>query len=191
MESILSSFILVAGSEMGDKTQLLAFSLALRFKRPWMVMSGILVATVLNHALASWAGQFAAQLLQSALLGYVLSISFFVFGFWTLVPDSLEEDKKQLPWNPFFTTTVLFFFAEMGDKTQLATVALGAQFQSVLAVTVGTTAGMMAADGLAVFLGEKIAEKVQMKAVRFFAAMLFFVFGIFTFFQAMRTSGVF
>lgn len=191
LESILSSFVLVAGSEMGDKTQLLAFSLALRFKRPWTVMGGIFTATILNHALAAWAGQFAAQLLHSATLRYVLSVSFFAFGFWTLVPDSLKEDKKQLPWNCFLTTTVLFFLAEMGDKTQLATVALGAQFQSILAVTIGTTAGMMAADGLAVFLGEKFAEKVQMNKVRFFAAMLFFMFGIVALFQAMRASGVF
>jgi putative Ca2+/H+ antiporter (TMEM165/GDT1 family) len=162
---------------MGDKTQLLAFSLAARFKRPWTVMAGILVATLLNHGLASFAGQSLAHILNKAVLQTVLGVSFLAFGFWTLMPDSLEDEKKHPTLDPFLATTVLFFFAEMGDKTQFATVALGARFDSMVLVTVGTTLGMLVSDGLAVFAGEKLAEKIQMHWMRRIAAGLFFAFG--------------
>jgi putative Ca2+/H+ antiporter (TMEM165/GDT1 family) len=174
---VLSSFFLVAVSEMGDKTQLLAFSLAARFKKPWPIMAGILTATLLNHALASWAGEWVSRVVRPDVMGWVLGVSFIGFGVWTLFPDSLDDPDKKHRFGPFLTTTVLFFLAEMGDKTQLATVALGARFQSAIAVTAGTTLGMLAADGLAVFLGEKLAGRVQMKWVRFVAASLFFLFG--------------
>ena len=184
-ESILSSFLLVAFSEMGDKTQLLAFSLAVRFKKPWPILAGIFVATVLNHALASYAGQWFSFALRRDVLGYVLGASFIVFGFWTLKPDTLEDEEKKPRFGAFLTTAVLFFLAEMGDKTQLATVALGARYQSALQVTFGTTLGMLASDGLAVFLGEKLSEKIQMKWIRIAAAGLFFLFGIFSIKQAI------
>lgn len=186
--AVLSSFLLVAVSEMGDKTQLLAFSLAARFKKPWTVMAGILVATLLNHALASWAGEWISRVVRPDVMAYVLGASFIGFGVWTLFPDRLEESNQKHRFGPFATTAVLFFLAEMGDKTQLATIALGARFQSALAVTAGTTLGMLTTDGLAVFLGEAIAERVQMKWIRRSAAILFFLFGSLSIWKGIRLS---
>jgi Ca2+/H+ antiporter, TMEM165/GDT1 family len=177
LETIGSSFLLVAASEMGDKTQLLAFSLAARYRRPWTVLAGILVATVLNHALAAAAGGWIAAQVPPRVMAGLLGATFIAFGLWTLRPDSLEEVRAPGRLGPFLATTVLFFLAEMGDKTQLATVALAARFGSVVAVTIGTTAGMLAADGLAVLLGERLAVGVQMRWVRVVAAVLFFAFG--------------
>jgi putative Ca2+/H+ antiporter (TMEM165/GDT1 family) len=177
LESIASSFLLVAASEMGDKTQLLAFSLAARYRRPWTVMGGILLATVLNHALAATVGSWIAAQVPPRTMAAVLGFTFIAFGLWTLKPDTLDEARAPDRFGPFLTTTVLFFLAEMGDKTQLATVALAARYGSVVAVTVGTTAGMLVADGLAVLLGEKLAARVQMRWVRVAAATLFFAFG--------------
>jgi putative Ca2+/H+ antiporter (TMEM165/GDT1 family) len=178
LQTIGSSFALVAVSEMGDKTQLLAFSLAARFKRPWPIMAGIFAATVLNHALASTVGQWIAAQVSPRGLAIALAVLFIGFGIWTLKPDTLNEDSKPARYGAFLTTAVLFFLAEMGDKTQLATVALAARFQSAALVTLGTTLGMMVTDGLAVFLGDRLASHVQMKWVRWVAAGLFFVFGI-------------
>jgi putative Ca2+/H+ antiporter (TMEM165/GDT1 family) len=177
LEIVVSSFLLVAASEMGDKTQLLAFSLAARYRRPWTVLGGILLATVLNHALAAVAGSWISSQVPPRLMAALLGASFIAFGLWTLKPDTLDEARGPERFGPFLTTTVLFFLAEMGDKTQLATVALAARFGSVVLVTIGTTAGMMAADGLAVFLGERLAARVQMRWVRVAAAILFFAFG--------------
>ena len=177
-EAIFSSFTLVAASEMGDKTQLLAFTLASRFRRPWVVMAGILVATVANHALASSVGVWISAHLPPRLLAAILAATFVAFGLWTLRPDSLDEDNKPPRFGPFLTTVVLFFLAEMGDKTQFATVALGAKFHSVVMVTAGTTLGMAVSDGLAVFLGEKLAHRVQGRWLRISAAVLFFAFGL-------------
>jgi putative Ca2+/H+ antiporter (TMEM165/GDT1 family) len=177
MEAIVGSFALVALSEMGDKTQLLAFSLATRFRRPWAVMAGILVATVLNHSLASGAGTWISANVAPRIMSAVLAATFFAFGLWSLRPDSLEEGGRADRFGPFLTTTVLFFLAEMGDKTQLATVALAARYRAVATVTVGTTLGMLASDGLAVFLGERFASRVPMRWLRRVAAAGFFVFG--------------
>lgn len=184
--AVFDSFLLVAVSEMGDKTQLLAFSLAARFKKPWPVMAGILVATLLNHALAAWAGEWVSSIVRPDVMGLVLGISFIGFGVWTLFPDRLEDPERQHRFGPFLTTAVLFFLAEMGDKTQLATVALGARFQSAVTVTAGTTLGMLVTDGLAVFLGEKLAERIQMKWIRRIAAALFFIFGLWSIWGALR-----
>jgi putative Ca2+/H+ antiporter (TMEM165/GDT1 family) len=178
LETIGSSFLLVAASEMGDKTQLLAFSLAARFRRPWTVMGGILLATILNHALAATAGSWIAAQVPPRVMAGVLGATFIAFGLWTLQPDTLDDARAPDRFGPFLTTTILFFLAEMGDKTQLATVALAAQFGSVVAVTVGTTAGMLLADGLAVFLGERLATRVQLRWIRVAAASLFFAFGV-------------
>jgi putative Ca2+/H+ antiporter (TMEM165/GDT1 family) len=177
LEAIGSSFLLVAASEMGDKTQLLAFSLAARFRKPWPIMAGIFVATILNHGLASSLGSWISSNVPPHVMAWVLAATFIGFGLWTLKPDTLEEARGPERSGAFTTTVVLFFLAEMGDKTQLATVALAAEFHSVVLVTVGTTLGMLAADGLAVFLGERIAAKVQMKWIRWTAAGLFFLFG--------------
>ncbi|WP_242333839.1 MULTISPECIES: TMEM165/GDT1 family protein [unclassified Anaeromyxobacter] len=177
MEAIVSSFFLVAISEMGDKTQLLAFSLATKYRRPWVVMGGILAATLLNHALASTVGTWASAHVPPRVMAGILAATFIAFGLWTLKPDTLEENARPDRFGPFLTTTFLFFLAEMGDKTQLATVALAARFGSVLLVTTGTTLGMLASDGLAVFLGERLAERAPMRWIRIGAAGLFFAFG--------------
>ena len=181
-----SSFALVAASEMGDKTQLLAFSLAARFRRPWVVMAGILVATVANHALASTVGVLIAARVSTRVMAAILAVTFVAFGLWTLRPDTLDEKEEPSRYGPFLTTVVLFFLAEMGDKTQLATVALGARYQSLLLVTTGTTLGMLVADGLAVALGDRLASRVQGRWVRVVAASLFFVFGALSAWTAWR-----
>jgi putative Ca2+/H+ antiporter (TMEM165/GDT1 family) len=186
IQTIVSSFLLVAASEMGDKTQLLAFSLATRFRRPWAIMAGIFVATLLNHGLASTLGSWISSNVPQHVLAYILAATFIGFGLWTLKPDKLEEAKGPERFGAFATTVVLFFLAEMGDKTQLATVALAAQYKSVVLVTIGTTLGMLAADGLAVFLGERLAAKVQMKWIRWIAASLFFAFGGAALWSAMQ-----
>ncbi len=181
LEAVLGSLSLVAVSEMGDKTQLLAFSLAARFKRPWVILGGIFVATVLNHALASTVGQWLAAQVTQKTLSMVLGALFIGFGIWTLKPDTLDEEKNSDRFGPFLTTVILFFLAEMGDKTQFATVALAARYQNAVLVTIGTTLGMMVTDGLAVFLGDRLAHRVQMKWIRYFAAALFFAFGLLSF----------
>jgi putative Ca2+/H+ antiporter (TMEM165/GDT1 family) len=181
-----SSFALVAASEMGDKTQLLAFSLAGRFRRPWTIMAGILVATVANHALASSVGVLIAAHLSKRLMAGILAATFAVFGLWTLRPDTLDEQERPSRFGPFLTTVVLFFLAEMGDKTQLATVALGARYHDFVAVTLGTTAGMLVADGLAVAVGDRLAARVQGRWVRVVAATLFFAFAALSAWTAWR-----
>ena len=161
--ALLASFAVVALAEMGDKTQLIAFMLASRYRRPWVVMLGILLATTLNHALGRPRRQHRP--------------GFLTFGVWALAPDAAEEPAERRRWGPLVATTVIFFFAEMGDKTQLATAALGARYAAPLAVTVGTTCGMLAADALAVFAGARLSARVPMRAVRRIAAGLFFLFG--------------
>ena len=186
MEAIFSSFLLVAVAEMGDKTQLLAFSLATKYRRPWLVMGGILLATLLNHALASTVGSWASTLVPPRVMAGVLAATFIAFGFWTLMPDTLEERERPERFGPLLTTAILFFLAEMADKTQLATVALAARYRSVVLVTTGTTLGMLCSDGLAVFLGEKLAGRAPVRAVRIVAAALFFAFGAVSLWRAVR-----
>jgi putative Ca2+/H+ antiporter (TMEM165/GDT1 family) len=171
------SFVVVALAEMGDKTQLVALSLASRYRRPWLVMLGILIATLANHALASSVGVWLAASVSEKVLAVVLGLGFVAFGVWTLFPDRAEEPAARGGWGPLLSTTVVFFLAEMGDKTQLATVALGARYGAPVAVTAGTTAGMLAADGLAVLVGSRLADVVPMRLVRGVAATLFFLFG--------------
>ena len=185
-ETIASSFTLVAASEMGDKTQLLAFSLAGRFHRPYAVMAGILVATLANHALASSLGAWISAHVPQRVMAGILAATFVGFGLWALRPDTCDEDNKPGRFGPFLTTAALFFLAEMGDKTQLATVALAARFGNAVLVTVGTTLGMLASDGLAVFLGERFASRVQGRWLRWGAAGLFFVFGLASAYTAIR-----
>src|SRR5262249_10398464 len=175
MTALWTSFVLVSLAEMGDKTQLVAFSLASRYQRPWPVMWGILLATVLNHALASSLGWWLAGMIPHAALAWILGLGFIAFGFWTLVPDRAHERQgQQRRWGPFATSAVVFFLAEMGDKTQLATLALGARFQSAVVVTIGTTLGMLAADGLAVFAGTRLGGIIPLQRLRWIAAGLFF-----------------
>jgi putative Ca2+/H+ antiporter (TMEM165/GDT1 family) len=186
VEAILSSFALVAVSEMGDKTQLLAFSLASRYRRPWTVMGGILVATLLNHGLASWLGTWVSAQVPPRIMALALAATFVGFGLWTLRPDELKESEREERFGPFVTTAVLFFLAEMADKTQLATIALAAQYRSVVLVTAGTTLGMLASDGLAVFLGARLAAHVQVRWIRLGAASVFFAFGAASLWRAWR-----
>jgi putative Ca2+/H+ antiporter (TMEM165/GDT1 family) len=178
LSTLLSSFGLVAISEMGDKTQLLAFALAVRFKKPWAIMGGILIATILNHGLASWGGYWVSSHLPPLVLRLVLALIFIVFGVWILVPDKDEIGSNVGRWGAFVSSAGAFFLAEMGDKTQLATVALGARFGSYGLVTIGTTLGMLFSDGLAVFLGDKYSHKISMVWVRRGASVLFVAFGL-------------
>lgn len=171
---------------MGDKTQLLAFSLATRYRRPWVVMAGILTATILNHALAAAAGSWISAHVPARVMAGVLGATFVGFGVWTLKPDTLDGDARTSRFGPYVTTTILFFLAEMADKTQLATVALAARYRSVVLVTIGTTLGMLLSDGLAVFLGERFAQRVPMHWLRRAAATLFFVFGAISLWAALR-----
>lgn len=173
-----SSFAVVAVGEMGDKTQLIALSLAARYRRPWTVMLGILVATLANHGLASAAGAWAARAISAWALGWAVGLGFIAFGVWTLFPDSAGEPGSGGGWGPLLSTIVIFFLAEMGDKTQLATLALGARFDSTLTVTAGTTLGMLAADALAVFAGGWLVERVPMRRIRWIAASIFALFGV-------------
>lgn len=178
MDMIVQSFLLVVASEMGDKTQLLALVLASRFRKPWTIMAGILVATLLNHGLAAWIGGWVSSFVSPLVLSWILAITFFAFAFWLLIPDKDEGMPREQRFGPFLTTTIVFFLAEMGDKTQFATVALGAKFNAPIIVTLGTTAGMLVADGLAVFFGDKLTDRIPMKWVRRFACLLFILFGI-------------
>ncbi|HLU92240.1 MAG TPA: TMEM165/GDT1 family protein [Pedomonas sp.] len=179
MEAFITSTAVVALAEVGDKTQLLALVLATRFKRPWPIVAGIFVATLVNHFLAALVGAEAAFLLDSQWFRYLIALSFIGMAIWTLVPDKLD-DVNQTPsrYGAFLTTLVAFFLVEMGDKTQIATVALGARFHDALTVTLGTTIGMMIANAPAVFLGNGLMKRVPVDVVRKIAALLFLIIGL-------------
>jgi Ca2+/H+ antiporter, TMEM165/GDT1 family len=178
MEALLVSAGLVAIAEIGDKTQLLAILLAARFRKPVPIILGILVATIANHALAAFVGVAAGGFLQGPWMRWVLGVAFIAFAAWALIPDKFEEDETPKDRaGVFLTTLVAFFFVEMGDKTQVATVALGAQFQNVLLVATGTTLGMMLANVPAVILGEAAATRIPLKYVRWAAAACFAAIG--------------
>lgn len=181
MEAFLTSASLVALAEMGDKTQLLAMLLATRFRKPVQIILGIFAATILNHFLAALVGHSIAGVLTQPWFRYAVAGSFIAMALWTLVPDKIDEDAPLAAPSKagvFLTTAIAFFLVEMGDKTQVATVALGARFDSLLAVTAGTTFGMMAANVPAVFFGEALAKKVPMRALQLSAALLFLGLGL-------------
>lgn len=186
MEAFLTSAAVVALAEIGDKTQLLAIVLATRFKRPLPIILGILVATLANHLLAALVGQQAAAILEGAWFRYLVAASFIAMGFWTLIPDKLDDvQDKPARFGAFLTTATAFFLVEMGDKTQVATVALGARFADVGSVTAGTTLGMMLANVPAVFLGNELIRRVPMAAIRMAAALLFLAIGLWVLAQAL------
>jgi putative Ca2+/H+ antiporter (TMEM165/GDT1 family) len=187
-EPFLVSTGVVALGEMGDKTQLLAIVLAARFQRPWPIVWGILVATVVNHAAAGALGGWVAQAVGPDILRWVIGISFLAMAGWMLIPDKIDEDAvgDYKRFGVFGTTVVAFFLAEMGDKTQIATVALAARYPEIVQVVLGTTFGMMLANVPAVFLGDKIARKVSMKLVHGIAAAIFAVLGVLTLFNVGR-----
>ena len=180
--TIFISTGVVALAEMGDKTQLLAFLLAARFKKPVPIILGILLATIVNHGFAGALGAWITTLLSPNTLGWILGLSFIAMAIWTLKPDEIEEDEAKIAgrFGVFGATTITFFLAEMGDKTQIATVALAANYSSVILVVIGTTLGMMIADVPAVFIGTKFAQKVSMKLVHGIAAAVFAVLGVIT-----------
>lgn len=180
MEALFLSTAIVALAEMGDKTQLLSFVLAAKLKRKGPIMLGILVATLANHFLAGTLGAWLASLVSPETLRWIVALSFFVFGIWALKPDELEEGKALPDAGVFMTTLIVFFLVEMGDKTQLATIALAARYDALAMVVAGTTLGMMLANAPAVWLGEALAHRVNMQALRWVAAGLFVVMGILT-----------
>jgi Ca2+/H+ antiporter, TMEM165/GDT1 family len=186
----LDTFLLSTGvvtlAEIGDKTQLLAFLLAARFKKPVPIVMGILVATLANHGLAGALGSWITTVLSPDVLRWVLGAGFIAMAVWTLIPDEIEEDEVKLSqgMGVFGATLVTFFLAEMGDKTQIATVALAAHEASALMVVAGTTLGMLIADVPAVFVGNKFAERIPMKLVHGIAAAIFAVLGVLTLLKA-------
>ena len=191
MDAFLISTAIVALAEIGDKTQLLAFVLAARFRQPWPIVLGILVATLVNHALAGAVGTWLTTLMGPHMLRWVLGLSFIAMAVWTLIPDKLDEDDTELPrLGVFGATVVAFFLAEMGDKTQVATVALAAQYQALVAVVAGTTLGMMVANVPAVVLGDRIADRIPVKLVHAIAAAIFAILGVATLLGAGESFGV-
>ena len=182
MESLLVSTGVVALAEIGDKTQLLAFILAARFKKPLPIILGILVATLFNHGLAGALGAWITATLTPEVLRWVLGLSFIGMAIWTLIPDKIEEEETRIAgrFGVFGATLVTFFLAEMGDKTQVATVAMSAHYATPLLVVIGTTLGMLIADVPAVFVGDKLANRIPMKLVHSIAAGIFALLGIAT-----------
>lgn len=196
MDSFLVSTGIVALAEIGDKTQLLAFLLAARFKKPLPIILGILVATLINHGLAGALGAWITSLLSPLTLRWVLGLSFLGMAVWTLIPDKIEADKIDASeartvryFGVFGATLVTFFLAEMGDKTQIATVAMTAHYAAPLLVVAGTTLGMLIADIPAVFIGDKLAQKIPMKPVHITAAALFALLGTMTLFGIGKGFG--
>ncbi|OJY59990.1 TMEM165/GDT1 family protein [Thiobacillus sp. 0-1251] len=192
MESLLVSAGVVALAEIGDKTQLLAFILAARFKKPVPIILGILAATIVNHGLAGAVGAWITTSITPEILRWVLGLSFIGMAIWTVIPDEIEEEETRIAkrFGVFGATLITFFLAEMGDKTQIATVAMAAHYAAPLMVVIGTTLGMLIADVPAVFVGDKLANKIPMKLVHTIAAGVFAVLGVATLLGAGATLGV-
>ena len=190
MEAFLISTGIVALAEIGDKTQLLAFILAAKFRQSVPIIFGILAATIVNHAFAGAVGAWITSNVAPEVMRWVLGISFIGMAVWTLIPDKFEEDDAKLArFGVFGTTLIAFFLAEMGDKTQIATVALAAQYHAFYSVVAGTTAGMMIANIPAVLLGDRIAKKVPVRLVHAIAAAIFAVLGVATLLGAGEALG--
>lgn len=182
MEALLVSTGVVALAEIGDKTQLLAFLLAARFKKPIPIILGILAATILNHGLAGALGAWITSVLSPEVMRWILGLSFIGMALWTLIPDKIEEEETQIAsqLGVLGATFITFFLAEMGDKTQIATVAMAAHYATPFLVVVGTTLGMLIADVPAVFIGDKLADRIPMKLVHSIAAAIFAILGVMT-----------
>ncbi len=182
MEALIVSTGVVALAEIGDKTQLLAFILAARFKKPIPIILGIFAATAVNHGLAGALGAWITTAVSPEILRWLLGLSFIAMAIWTLIPDEIEEDETRVArkFGVFGATLVTFFLAEMGDKTQIATVAMAAHYGTPLMVVIGTTLGMLIADVPAVFVGEKLASRIPMKLVHSIAAAIFALLGVAT-----------
>ena len=190
MDAFLVATGIVALAEIGDKTQLLAFLLAARFRRPLPIILGIFIATLLNHAFAAAVGALVSELLGPVVMRWVLGLSFLGMAVWTMIPDHIDEDEAALPrFGVFMTTLLAFFLAEMGDKTQVATVALAARYTDIAPVVAGTTLGMMLANVPAVLFGERIAHKVPLTVVHGIAALIFAGLGVATLMGAGANYG--
>ena len=187
-EAFLASTAVVALAEIGDKTMLLAIVLAAKLRAPWQILAGILVATLANHALAALIGQEVAGLVDAPWFRIAVALGFIAMAAWILIPDKLDDGEAGFKrrGGAFVTTLVAFFLVEMGDKTQIATVALGAQYRDVLTVAAGTTLGMMLANTPAVFLGGELVKRVSLKATRIGAALLFLVLGLWQVWEQLR-----
>lgn len=182
-QAFIVSTSVVALAEMGDKTQLLSLILAARYRKPMPIVLGILVATLLNHAIAGALGAWLSSLMRPEVLNWVMAAAFIAMGLWILVPDKLDEDDVAVPkqqMGVFFATVVAFFLAEMGDKTQFATIALAAQYSDVFSVVLGTTLGMMMANAPAVYLGNRFAQRLPTKIIHMIAAIIFIAIGVLT-----------
>jgi Ca2+/H+ antiporter, TMEM165/GDT1 family len=181
VETFLISTIVVGLAEIGDKTQILSLILAARFQRPVPIIFGILFATIANHAVAGLAGTLFGSLLAGPWMRWILGFSFLSVAVWALFPDMYEGDAKAIShWGAFISTLVAFFLAEIGDKTQIATVGLAARFEQFYPVVMGTTLGMILANIPVVIFGHKIADKLPVKAIRIIAAAAFAALGVFT-----------
>lgn len=189
MEAFLVSAGVVALGEMGDKTQLLAVVLAATFRRPWPIVAGIFVSTLVNHAAAGAVGGWVAQALGPDWMRWIIGISFLAMAGWMLNPDRIDEEAAQRPWRfgVFGTTVVAFFLAEMGDKTQIATVALAARYHDVVQVVLGTTLGMMLANAPVVWLGDRLVKRLPIRAVHLVSALIFLVLGLLALFAPQAT----
>jgi putative Ca2+/H+ antiporter (TMEM165/GDT1 family) len=190
MEAFLISTGIVALAEIGDKTQLLAFILAAKFRKPLPIILGILVATLANHGFAGVLGSWITSLAGPQTMRWILGISFIAMALWTLIPDKFDEDDAKLArFGVFGTTLLAFFLAEMGDKTQVATVALAAQYHAIFTVVAGTTLGMMIANVPAVLLGDRIANRMPVRLVHTVAAAIFALLGVATLLGAGEKLG--
>lgn len=191
MEALFVSTGVVALAEIGDKTQLLAFLLATRFKKPLPIIAGILVATLLNHSMAGALGAWITATLSPETLRWILGLTFIAMAIWTMIPDKIEDEEMQVAkrFGVFGATLITFFLAEMGDKTQIATIAMSAHFPSVVLVVIGTTLGMMIADVPAVFIGDRLSARIPMKLVHGLAAAMFAAMGIATLLGAGSSFG--
>ncbi|WP_139272124.1 TMEM165/GDT1 family protein [Phytopseudomonas punonensis] len=191
MESLFVPTLIVALAEIGDKTQLLALLLAARFRRPWPIIWGMVVATLANHMAAGAVGNWVAGLLSPAVLSWILAASFIAVALWTLIPDKLDDDESSSlkRYGPFLTTLIAFFLAEMGDKTQVATVMLAAQYPHFIMVVLGTTLGMLIANVPVVLAGNFAADRLPLTLIRRIAAVAFAALALYAAYQAMLLSG--
>jgi Ca2+/H+ antiporter, TMEM165/GDT1 family len=190
IEAFLASTAVVALAEIGDKTMLLAIVLAARLRAPWQIIAGIFLATIANHALAALLGREVAGLIDAPWFRIAVALGFIAMGLWTLVPDKLDEEEEfKRRGGAFLTTLVAFFLVEIGDKTQVATIALAARYQDVLTVAAGTTLGMMLANVPAVFLGRELVKRVSLKATRIAAAVLFVALGVWQLVEQLMLRG--
>jgi Ca2+/H+ antiporter, TMEM165/GDT1 family len=191
LQAFLISTGVVALAEIGDKTQLLAIVFAVQFRRPWPIIAGILLATIANHSFAGALGSWITMLLGPMMLRWVLGMSFMAMAAWTLIPDKIDVDRARLArFGVFGTTLLAFFLAEMGDKTQVATVVLAAKYHTFLPVVAGTTLGMLIADVPAVFLGDRLAHRLPVRTVHMIAAAIFAILGIATLLGAGQQLGL-